>query len=178
MKQGRPVGSLARFTCHICKEVERVRGGSRRFICSKCRNDGFSIASGQAYASGQVHKGIRENILPHPRGLPCSDCYGIAVCYDHRDYNKPLSVDPVCRRCNRLRGPAIPRTGFFADCFTRGTAPYRQKDCMERIFEMLDIPVDLSAVPRRVRFEHWEPFKNALLQSERFAKKLALETDQ
>lgn len=27
--------------------------------------------------------------------------------YDHRDYTKPLSVEPVCRSCNKLRGPAI-----------------------------------------------------------------------
>ena len=26
--------------------------------------------------------------------------------YDHRDYSKPLEVDPVCRRCNQMRGPA------------------------------------------------------------------------
>lgn len=26
--------------------------------------------------------------------------------YDHRDYSKPWAVEPVCDRCNTLRGPA------------------------------------------------------------------------
>jgi hypothetical protein len=37
----------------------------------------------------------------------CTDCGATATDYDHRDYNKPLDVDPVCRSCNFRRGPAI-----------------------------------------------------------------------
>src|SRR3990167_672604 len=37
---------------------------------------------------------------------PCVDCGKPAICYDHRDYGKPLKVSPVCHRCNILRGPA------------------------------------------------------------------------
>lgn len=29
--------------------------------------------------------------------------------YDHRDYNKPLEVEPVCHSCNMKRGPGIPK---------------------------------------------------------------------
>ena len=37
----------------------------------------------------------------------CVDCeVQRATMYDHRDYNKPLDVDPVCNRCNQARGPA------------------------------------------------------------------------
>ena len=39
--------------------------------------------------------------------VACVDCGARASCYDHRDYNKPLDVDPVCRSCNYKRGPAI-----------------------------------------------------------------------
>jgi hypothetical protein len=39
--------------------------------------------------------------------MQCVDCGAQARDYDHRDYNKPLEVDPVCRRCNLRRGPAI-----------------------------------------------------------------------
>jgi hypothetical protein len=28
--------------------------------------------------------------------------------YEHRDYTKPLQVEPVCRSCNALRGPGKP----------------------------------------------------------------------
>lgn len=39
--------------------------------------------------------------------IKCSDCNKRAIHYDHRDYNKPLDVEPICRSCNRLRGKAI-----------------------------------------------------------------------
>lgn len=40
--------------------------------------------------------------------ISCVDCGDQAIQYDHRDYNKPLKVKPVCRSCNRKRGKAIP----------------------------------------------------------------------
>lgn len=38
--------------------------------------------------------------------IRCVDCGAVANEYDHRDYSRPLEVDPVCGRCNKLRGPA------------------------------------------------------------------------
>lgn len=38
--------------------------------------------------------------------VQCRDCRKRAVHYDHRDYGKPLDVDPVCQGCNVRRGPA------------------------------------------------------------------------
>lgn len=38
----------------------------------------------------------------------CVDCGEPATCYDHRDYRKPLEVEPVCRGCNSRRGPGHP----------------------------------------------------------------------
>ncbi len=38
----------------------------------------------------------------------CVDCGKQALVYDHRDYNKPLDVEPVCQSCNIKRGPGIP----------------------------------------------------------------------
>jgi len=40
--------------------------------------------------------------------MKCEDCGRDAECYDHRDYNKPLDVEPVCRQCNSIRGAGIP----------------------------------------------------------------------
>jgi hypothetical protein len=38
--------------------------------------------------------------------VKCLDCGFRAAVYDHRDYDKPLEVQPVCNRCNFRRGPA------------------------------------------------------------------------
>ena len=41
--------------------------------------------------------------------VQCSDCEKPAVCYDHRDYTKPLDLEPVCVSCNWKRGQGYPR---------------------------------------------------------------------
>jgi len=50
-----------------------------------------------------------EEILPdlRYREVKCTDCDNKAQVYDHREYSKPLEVDPVCKSCNMKRGPAI-----------------------------------------------------------------------
>lgn len=58
-----------------------------------------------------VTTAIYHGDLPKLDGsVPCVDCAAPAVEYDHRDYRKPLDVDPVCRACNAARGP-----GAFRD---------------------------------------------------------------
>ena len=50
-------------------------------------------------------------ILPTPhkdKTFKCHDCDAMAVEYDHRDYNFPLLVVPVCHSCNMKRGAGIP----------------------------------------------------------------------
>lgn len=48
--------------------------------------------------------------LPRLDGsVPCDDCGKAAQEYDHRDYKKPLEVDPVCKACNFARGPGLHR---------------------------------------------------------------------
>jgi hypothetical protein len=54
-----------------------------------------------------VARAIRKGELASPRGMACADCGGGAIEYDHRDYTQPLMVEPVCRRCNLRRGPAL-----------------------------------------------------------------------
>lgn len=53
-----------------------------------------------------TRKAIREGLLAPIDECYCVDCGAFAEMYDHRDYAKPLDVDPVCRRCNIRRGPA------------------------------------------------------------------------
>ena len=61
----------------------------------------------QREAHYQVARAIRKGLLPSARIFGCTDCEAPAIEYDHRDYSKPLQVDPVCRRCNLKRGPAL-----------------------------------------------------------------------
>jgi len=63
--------------------------------------------SGARDAYKAVSKEIKAGRLADPKTLTCADCGKAARDYDHRDYNKPLEVEPVCRSCNKLRGPAI-----------------------------------------------------------------------
>lgn len=54
-----------------------------------------------------VAQAIAHRVIDRPAVFKCMDCSRDAVEYDHRDYTKPLAVDPVCRRCNLARGPAL-----------------------------------------------------------------------
>jgi len=38
----------------------------------------------------------------------CADCGDHATAYEHRNYFYPLTVDPVCTRCNQQRGEGFP----------------------------------------------------------------------
>jgi hypothetical protein len=44
--------------------------------------------------------------LAPARLFACVDCAKAASEYDHRNYLMPLEVQPVCRGCNKKRGPA------------------------------------------------------------------------
>lgn len=59
-------------------------------------------------AHRMVALAISRKILPPATSLQCTDCDKQATEYDHRDYNRPLDVQPVCRGCNRRRGSAKP----------------------------------------------------------------------
>lgn len=65
-------------------------------------------ALGDARAHGLVHRAIRRGQIPPVLTCCCVDCGLRAEHYDHRDYAKPLSVEPVCRSCNKRRGPGRP----------------------------------------------------------------------
>lgn len=58
-------------------------------------------------AQNQVFWAIRKGKLPKLDGsIACVDCGLPAWEYDHRDYDKPLDVEPVCLSCNKRRGRA------------------------------------------------------------------------
>lgn len=58
-------------------------------------------------AHSRVKKAIDSGKLRPPAELTCVDCGMQAEQYDHRKYSEPLNVEPVCRKCNLRRGPAL-----------------------------------------------------------------------
>lgn len=71
--------------------------------CDDCHD---KAVEWQAIACRQVALAVRAGTLPPPTRFRCVDCIRIASMYDHRNYSKPLSIEPVCRSCNAKRGPA------------------------------------------------------------------------
>ena len=52
---------------------------------------------------------VKAGLIPRiTKKTKCVDCGAKAYGYDHRDYYKPLEVEPICRKCNHKRGPAHP----------------------------------------------------------------------
>jgi hypothetical protein len=90
-------------TCFRCGVSIRRHSGIAR-VCLACNGKPSLLA---ARAHGLVHRAVKKGELPPARALACADCGKPACDYDHRDYNKPLEVEPTCRRCNLLRGSAV-----------------------------------------------------------------------
>lgn len=57
-------------------------------------------------AHRKVQYAVEKKRLPPPSTLLCADCGAQAEQYEHRDYNKPLDVEPICKSCNTKRGSA------------------------------------------------------------------------
>lgn len=98
--------------CVECRTPLESADGCRRkrvpLRCPSCKAACDAVRlSGQREARYAVRDAIKAGTLPSPRGLACTDCGGIADRYDHRNYSRPLEVEPVCIRCNFVRGPAV-----------------------------------------------------------------------
>lgn len=86
--------------------------------CRKCTAKRISKSIKKSYskrplrilAATKVHKAIKDGVLINlsKNIVECVDCGKRATSYDHRDYRKPLQVDPVCQSCNCRRGPGSP----------------------------------------------------------------------
>jgi len=111
--------------CDDCSEMFRRGAGgvgpNNKYTCYHCRDYGWKKGpyekDYQQIAYAIMNFSIRAGELPHIKvdgsaGIPCVDCGKPAQGYDHRDYRKPLDVDPVCNPCNRTRGTALPYTGW------------------------------------------------------------------
>ena len=74
--------------------------GKARIEWNKLRGRA-AYATRRAVASGKL-----VDLSTHV--VKCTDCNARASVYDHRDYNKPLEVAPVCKGCNVVRGSNAP----------------------------------------------------------------------
>ena len=118
--------------CRKCGGVVLSYSGKKRSVCYKCQCAAIQETWGKTRAD-RIAKGIplrirngvvvlpephakiahqavalaiRRGLLQKPNLLDCADFGKPARQYDHRDYNRPLDVQPVCISCNALRGPA------------------------------------------------------------------------
>jgi len=71
----------------------------------------------RAFSQGILFRlGRNANACLEKHEIPkCVDCGEEAESYDHRDYFEPLKVEPVCIRCNTLRGPAYKTLDALAE---------------------------------------------------------------
>lgn len=160
-RAGRKPGSMVRFKCLICSAVELVRGGGGGFRCSACRARGAHLPRvhrdwlGKEAAQRQVSAAIRDGLLPRARGLKCADCGHDAMEYEHRDYNQPLAVEPICRGCNLRRGPAVPLAGSVDKLLARGLIPYRSIRATRMLFARMGRPDVAEMVRAKPTLDDW-----------------------
>ena len=97
--------------CRICATADGV---SQAGFCRPCMG---ARRAARSRAHKEVRAAIAAGRLAPVFFCRCADCLAPATCYDHRDYSKPLEVDPVCWSCNNVRGPAK-----IADLYQREAA--------------------------------------------------------
>jgi hypothetical protein len=71
-------------------------------------------------AASKIKYLVERGLLEPARKHDCVDCGDQANHYDHRDYREPCVVEPVCRGCNSIRGPALPLLRSEQHLWTRG----------------------------------------------------------
>lgn len=98
------------LTCTECGFGYLARASSHRDRrhCDDCRYE-YRILQGKI--CNKVSKAIRAGKLAPIHTLQCVDCAALgkktsAEVYDHRSYDAPLVVEPVCKSHNAIRGGA------------------------------------------------------------------------
>lgn len=94
------------WDCARCSTPLPLVRHYKQVICTSCSEERGRAKTGWE-AQRMVGLAVRLGYLKQISQCLCVDCGAAATDYDHRDYNKPLDVEPVCRSCNFKRGPAI-----------------------------------------------------------------------
>lgn len=104
----------SRRRCLDCDKANKKRLAKARAEAIRSGTHTPRVMHGELFrdknqiAYALMNRAIAYGFLLPASEYDCVDCGEKADCYDHRDYNKPLDVVPVCVRCNNLRGPGIP----------------------------------------------------------------------
>ena len=96
-----PKPAKHRLCCYCQADIAALSYSAK--MCLPC---GDMRRRFQRLALSFVDLAIGLGKIPKPTSLMCEDCGFWAEFYDHRDYNQPLVIVPVCRSCNALRGQA------------------------------------------------------------------------
>lgn len=113
-----------RIVCARCNEPRLIpKTHGRRRYCNSCRKPAAREAG---LASRIVTKAVNRGELPPPTDFKCVDCGFRAHLYEHRCYDRPLDVEPVCYSCNVRRGPAKREQPFFLPVLRISSIPLTQ----------------------------------------------------
>lgn len=88
--------------CHGVFYAREKRTGNKKY-CVEC---GEQARLAKERAQRHVKNAIKAGKILPATSYECWDCGKPADRYDHRNYDKPLDVQPVCCACNGRRGPA------------------------------------------------------------------------
>lgn len=92
---------MSSLTCIDCGKQKERRRASRCWPCTQ-HYDKWMHAANRAITRARAR-----GLIGAASEQQCVDCGRQAFDWDHRDYTKPLHVEPVCRSCNGKRGPAL-----------------------------------------------------------------------
>ena len=90
------------MNCVMCHQVMFRAIGAK--FCHPCMVEHSKLRS---KALGKIMNEKLTGRLAHANTMQCVDCQLPADVWEHRDYDKPLDVVPVCYKCNRRRGISI-----------------------------------------------------------------------
>lgn len=158
---GRKPGTQCRYKCYVCGVIELASGGGIYSRCTPCKESNSYGARpadpwlGKDLAASCVQRAIKAGTLAHPKELTCSDCGDAATEYEHRDYNKPLEVVPICRGCNLVRGPAIPLDGTVERLLEHGRVPYVLGVAVAKLCRTMGAPHLAINVPKKMSLADW-----------------------
>ncbi len=97
---------MNRAYTHCC-DCGAAKGPGAHAFSARCKPCGDHFSGWMFAANRAINRAKARGELKPASRYSCVDCGSQARDWEHRDYTKPLDVQPVCRRCNQHRGPAL-----------------------------------------------------------------------
>lgn len=99
----RPIARPENHACLYCGASLNEYHPMQR-MCGGCASKRSSLQNKAAFT---VYRAVKAGLIPAAHTLQCVDCGKPAQCWDHRNYDEPMVIEPTCRGCNKTRGPAL-----------------------------------------------------------------------